>query len=280
MSESGPRSLWLLENFYGLCKRISSYFQNQAALKLTYNLRSESPERSLARPDSWVRPADRWASECLISYCASWIGFWCESIGYGTETIEKSPFFSPFRHKKLWRWPQKGFVLPLWKLVSNSVDFLVFQKRWVKLMNLMNSPRHKRHRFGIWTFPKADGQVSKLFQEVCTQMWQCLEWGALQRTPSDKFVQSVAPLGYCSSILKQFLFHSPTHSLTTKVEECDHIFTKFSHTHAKRPAESRPGRALSLSTPTPCLYLYLQSPYCPVLHLRCVSLGREGRREG
>lgn len=168
----GQGHSWRTPGELRLLRSVQKNFQKQTSLKVTSNLRSQSLKRSLAHPDSWACPADRWASECLISYCASWIGFWCESIGYGTETIEKSPFFSPFRHKKLWRSPQKGFVLPLWKLVSNSVDFLVFQKRWVKLMNLMNSPQHKRHRFGIWTFPKADGQVSKLFQAVCTQMWQ------------------------------------------------------------------------------------------------------------
>lgn len=169
-AESGPGSLWLLQSYklYDLCKRISKLFLKGNASKVDL----QPLKCSLARPNSWVHPADRWASECLISYCASWIAFWCESIGYGTETIEKSPFSSPFRHKKLWRSPQKGFVFPLWTLVSNSVDFLLFQKRWVKLMNLMNSPQHKSHSFGIWTFPKADGQVSKLFQAVCTQMWQ------------------------------------------------------------------------------------------------------------
>lgn len=81
-------------------------------------------------------------------------------------------------------------------------------------------------------FPKSRraGQQT-LSSGLYTNVTECLERGALQRTPTDKFVQSVAPLAYCSPILKQFLFHSPTHSLTTKVKECKHIFTNFSHTH-------------------------------------------------
>lgn len=117
-------------------------------------------------------------------------------------------------------------------------------------------------------FPKSRraGQQT-LSSSLYTNVTECLERGALQRTPTDKFVQSVAPLGYCLPILKQFLFHSPTHSLTTKVEECDHIFTNISHMHSKRPAESQPGRALSLSPPflfPPTLHLYL--------HLCCIVL--------
>lgn len=93
------------------------------------------------------------------------------------------------------------------------------------------SPTQKA-AFWHLNFPKSRraGQQT-LSSGLYTNVTECLERGALQRTPTDKFVQSVSPLAYCSPILKQFLFHSPTHSLTTKVEECEHIFYQlFTHT--------------------------------------------------
>lgn len=126
-------------------------------------------------------------------------------------------------------------------------------------------------------FPKSRraGQQT-LSRGLYTNVTECLERGALQRTPTDKFVQSVAPLAYCSPILKQFLFHSPTHSLTTTVEECVHVFTNFSHTHLHL---SRPARVLSLS-----LHLHLSVLifiYFSVLSCCQSSVsGRAGRREG
>lgn len=133
-------------------------------------------------------------------------------------------------------------------------------------------------------FPKSRraGQQT-LSSGLYTNVTECLDRGALQCTPTDKFVQSVAPLGYCSPILKQFLFHSPTHSLTTKVEECEHIFTNFSHTHTTACRELAWQCVIAffsfLFPPTLCLYLYLHLCIVPFsIFAVSVSSKRGGER--